>query len=327
MTSRPKLSVLIAALLAATSAAAQGADDKAVAEQLFLQARALASRGAYAEACPKFEASLKLDPALGTQLNLADCWEKTGRTASAWALYREAANLAARSHQRKRERIARERAAILEPRLPMLVVKVPAASFLPGLVITRNGIPVDAALFGTAMYVDPGEQEILATAPQHREHTAKVTAEPGRQVLVEIPALERLPTPPPDLDLRPVAPAPIEPGRGHRRLAVVGIVAGGVALGVGVGFGVSAKLAWDRAFDDGLCREDTRQCTAAGQDLTDRARVRATVSTVLVGAGALLVAGGVVLWLTAPRRSEKRSAGITPVVGAGGAGLVVSGEF
>jgi len=33
-------------------------------------------KGNYAAACAKFDASNKADPAIGTQLNLAGCWEK-----------------------------------------------------------------------------------------------------------------------------------------------------------------------------------------------------------------------------------------------------------
>ena len=61
------------------------ADQVADAEALFDAARDLAKSGHYAEACPKFEASLELDEQLGTLVNLADCYENLGRVATAWA--------------------------------------------------------------------------------------------------------------------------------------------------------------------------------------------------------------------------------------------------
>src|SRR5688572_27933584 len=52
------------------------------ARELFLTAKRLAKKGDYEKACPKFEASLKLKSGIGTEFNLADCWEQIGRTAS-----------------------------------------------------------------------------------------------------------------------------------------------------------------------------------------------------------------------------------------------------
>src|SRR5437868_1261848 len=74
----------------ASNLGAQSAGDKATSEALFSDGRKLMADKKYGEACPKFEASLKLDPGLGAMLNLADCYEKNGQTASAWAEFREA---------------------------------------------------------------------------------------------------------------------------------------------------------------------------------------------------------------------------------------------
>ena len=68
----------------ASPAFAQSGSNKAAAEALFSEGRSLASAGKCDEAIPKFQASQKLDPGIGTLLNLADCYEKVGRTASAW---------------------------------------------------------------------------------------------------------------------------------------------------------------------------------------------------------------------------------------------------
>src|SRR6187200_393022 len=70
------------------------AAEKATAEALFDEALRLMHAGSFAEACPKFEVSQRIEAAVGTMLYLAECYEKIGRTASSWATFREAASLA-----------------------------------------------------------------------------------------------------------------------------------------------------------------------------------------------------------------------------------------
>ncbi len=141
------VSVVAASLiaLAQTPAAAQSGADKAAAEKLFNDARKLMKKGNYSEACPKLDASLKLDPALGTRLNLAKCYEEVGKLASAWGLYREAEDLA-KQNKDNRARFARSRAKALEPRLPQLVIKAPSEDEIPGLTVTRDGTTIDRGL-------------------------------------------------------------------------------------------------------------------------------------------------------------------------------------
>src|ERR1700735_1999583 len=98
---RSGLRVLLAAGIPASSvaaganAAAQAPSNSTVtAEALFEEARSLVAAGKYAEACPKFADSERLGPSVATLLNLANCWEKAGHTATAWATYREAASAA-----------------------------------------------------------------------------------------------------------------------------------------------------------------------------------------------------------------------------------------
>ena len=57
--------------------------DTAMAEALFQAGRACLERDRVEEACAKFSESQRLEPKLGTLLNLATCHEKLGKTASA----------------------------------------------------------------------------------------------------------------------------------------------------------------------------------------------------------------------------------------------------
>ena len=67
------------------------------AEVLFQEGKKLLKEGKIAEACDKLEASDRLESSIGTLLNLADCREKTGQLASAWAAFVKAAQSAKRS--------------------------------------------------------------------------------------------------------------------------------------------------------------------------------------------------------------------------------------
>src|SRR6185503_9463067 len=151
------------------------AANSATAQSLYDDGRRLLQQGRAGEACPKLEASQKLDPAPGTQFHLADCYEKIGRTASAWALFLEVAAQARSRIRAEQEKIARERASALEPKLSKLTFEVAAGARVPGLRVTRNGTEIDAALFGTPISVDPGPQRIVAEAPGYEAATLELS--------------------------------------------------------------------------------------------------------------------------------------------------------
>jgi hypothetical protein len=100
---------LLIAIAPAPVFAEPSAQDKAAAEVLFRSGTQLMDRRQFLEACEKFDASDRLDPALGTRLWLADCYDRAGKTASAWALFVEVADRAERGADRNpRPRAAAE---------------------------------------------------------------------------------------------------------------------------------------------------------------------------------------------------------------------------
>ncbi len=305
--------------------------DKAAAEALFDHAKSLYNAGRYAEACPKFAESQRLDAGVGTLLYLADCYAHVGRTASAWAGFREAAAAAKTAGQTEREKIARDRAAELEPGLSKLTILVAPSSEAAGAQVSRNGVLVGKVLWGTAFPVDPGVHTIEATAPGRKRWTTRIeVGERAASVSVNVPALELAPAAPPS-PRAPAASTDAGAGRGQR---AVGLVLGGlgvVGCAVGAGFGIQAMSKDGDAADH--CRgDDPTRCDARGVELGAQAHDAATFSTIAFGAGAAALAAGVVVFVTAPSpkgasRGTTARLAIAPRVGPGAGGLAVGGSF
>ena len=184
----------------AGSGALPGAtDSRALAEMLFFAGRGLMEAGRYAEACAKLSESYRLDPASGTLLNLGVCHQKEGKIASAWGEFRQALGDARKANRADREKLASEAIAQLEPELPFLTLVVPeAVRRIPGLVISRNGVPLNAAAWNTELPADPGEVEVEERAPDYkpidlkvklaRRQHATLTAEPLVLAPIERPS-------------------------------------------------------------------------------------------------------------------------------------------
>jgi hypothetical protein len=303
------------------------AGDPAGAQVLFDEGKKLMNDGRWAEACPKLEESEKLDPGMGTEFNLAVCYEHVGRTATAWAMYLGVASSARASGQAARERVAREHAAAIEPRLIKMAIVVRAGD--EGLRVTRNGIEVGRGQWGTMMPVDPGDQRVTAGAPGKRTWEKTVRATNG--ATIEIPVLEDEPARSGERPAqRAVMPAmaPVyaepEPRSGANTQRVIGGAlgaAGLVGVGVGIVFGLSSRDKRDEAA--AFCNAEN-QCTEPGLSLRDDAMRAGTISTVAFVAGGAALVGGIVLFATAPRGSSTRATlRATPTAG----GMSVSGRF
>lgn len=298
--------LLVALLAPATALANPSPREKAAAEALFQQGAALMAQENFAEACVKFEGSQELDPALGTMLRLADCYDRVGRTASAWALFQEAVAKAGASNQSEREQIATQRAKDLEARLTRVTLNVPSAARVPGLQLRLNGAVIPEASWNAPLPVDPGLQKVEASAPNHQTWSSNIEAPVGpNERAVEVPVLEAL-REEPRSEVAPAAPVaaalPIAPPQSGSALRTVGYVTAGVGLaGLAVG-GILGYRAYDLN-DQSLsqCRaSDPNACTPRGKSLRDDARSFATTSTIVAAAGGVLLAAGVTLVIAAP---------------------------
>lgn len=311
--------LLLAALTLSRPASAETSDAVA-AQALFDQAKALMAAGKASEACPKFAESERLDPGVGTLLNLAACYEASGRPASAWSTFLEAESAAKAANNAEGIRVSRARSAALAPKLAKLRVSLATAA-PEGLEIRRDGRLVGPEQWGLEIPVDPGKHTIAASAPGREPWQREVeVSEPGRALSVEVPELTRASAQSPDVPSPAPAPhsnsAPndTEPGAatqpeglGTQRWLSVGAGVVGVA-GVVVGsvFGLKSKAKHDEASDhcDGAACRDPE-----GVDLRDDARRAGNLSTIGFIVGGLGLAGGAVLWLTAsPRPSDAATA-------------------
>ncbi len=306
---------------------AQDASQQATAQALFDEGMRLFAEANYEAACEKFEASLKLVDAMGSRGKLAECYEKAGKTASAWAAYREVAVLAERAGQPRRAQVATERADRLKASLSYLTVVVPSEAQVPGLKITRNGILLIRGAYGTAIAADPGAQVIEVSADGYHAKTVEQALESGGRETVTIPVLEAKPVPKtPDLGLG--ASETQRPSSTQRIAGISAVAVGGGAVVVSAILGLSAKSKYDGAFDDGLC-DSNNQCNDEGVVAVDDARNLATVSTVFAVSGVILAGAGTYLWLSSPKResSQGQALQITPTGSHQDIGISLSGRF
>lgn len=342
------LGLAVALAAAARSAYAQPGT-AAIAEQLFDEGRELARSGRWALACPMFEASLRIEPALGAHLNLATCYENLGKPARAWGLYREVIDLAGKAGDVQRRDYAQSHAAALEPRLARLTIAAPVAAPIDrpaGFLVRWDGSPVPPGALGVDLYADPGPHEITAAAPGFETFTKTVTLVEGNTLAIAVPVLAaaavpaaELPAASPEDATRdlvivsqrlPDAPIGRADRSSPRRTLAIGLGAAGLTTaGVGLWFGVKARSrarqARQRCGEQLVC--NTVADLDAGRRLIHNARSDATVSTVLVAAGGAAIVGGVLVLLATPRTREQTTATLAPLIDDHGVGLAVVGKF
>ncbi|HKQ67919.1 MAG TPA: hypothetical protein VJT73_01205 [Polyangiaceae bacterium] len=321
------------------------ADEKAAAEALFDDGKRLMIEGEFGPACEKLEQSQRIDPAVGTLLYLGECYEKSGRTASAWATFREASSAARASGQAERARIGQDRAARLESRLVRLTIKVASENAaIEGFALKRNGEMIGKALWGVAIPVDPGEQVVEAAAPGYQPATQK-TAIDRQPVSVSIPPLAKLageptaatpaPTPPASSpDVGSVAPATTSafstsdrppPANLQRTIGITLGALGVVGLGLGAFFGLKAISNNKEA--EKHCPRGTKCEDPEGPSLAEEASHAAVASNITFAAGGVILATGAFIFLTAPSKPRTGVVRVMPIAGPRELGAAVGGSF
>lgn len=348
--------IALAACIASAPAMvfAQSAQDKADAEVLFNAAKSALAAGNFADACPKFAESQRKDPAIGTALYLAECYEKSGKIASAWAQFHIAEDMANQRHD-NRAALAKQRADRLSPS-KMTIVLSPEAKDTPGLEVKRDGELVGNAFFGLASPIDGGRHAIVASAPGKRafEWSGDV-AQQGGAITVTIPKLESgtspvatatvtapIPTVSATATVTPTAtatetqpPPPDTGGGGMSGVKVAGIVIGSVGL-VAMGSSLIVNIVAKNDYGSSLTTNPGHTCIDGTAPIkcgnpqdaataNNAVNLANYVGTTLFVSGAVLTAAGIVMFLVAPKSKPKANAALvlTPAIG----GAMLSGRF
>ncbi len=311
-------------------ASAQGADAQraATAQGLFDTAVEEMKKGDLDSACPRLEEVTRLVPdAVGAKVELARCYERWGRIASAWTQWTRVEALARRKGQSDRQTEAAARAEALRSRVARLTVEVSSdAAATPGLTVRRGPVDVGRAQWGTSVPIDTGTHEIVATAPGYVPFRTSIRiAADGDSRVVKVPALEMAAAEPATAPPPARSPLPSEDGSAGQWRQPVGITAvavGGAGIALGGVLGVLAIAKNDESNGPGLCDAATDRCSFDGRELRRDALGLATGSTIAFVAGGVIAAGGLVLWLTAPSKDGERGAGASVGVGPRGVWLM-----
>lgn len=306
-----RLGLACAIVLVASAARADKLTD---AEELFRRAKGLMAEKKDREACPLLEESQRLDPQMGTLLNVAICHENVGKIASAWGEFRAVEQQARTAGRDDRVKLAHDRAAKLEPRLPRL--KIVAVEHPTGLVVKVDGEPKGEPLW-PGVAVDPGTRIVEVSAPNKLPATVKAKVDDeGALVTVTLPKLEDAPIP----KVGPVVDPDAERRENERHSAnrakkTAGVVVGASGIAALVAGGVFGVLAITT--DHGATSACPAPCVAesnaarTADDHTDHAFAFANIANVAIPVGAIATAIAAYLFFSAGP-TAKRSAFLGP---------------
>ncbi len=308
----------LALLAGSTGARAAGGEDP---EKLFADATALMEKENYAEALPKLETAQKLDPGIGTQFNLAVCYEKLGRLGSAWRNYTAVVQLAHVSGKKAREDAAKEKLAALAPRAPKLAIRAQPQDKADVIVRVDGVILAKEDLTGYP--VDPGEHRIEASASSKKPWALAIPTPPdGTTKDIEIPLLEVV------KGETKVVTVTHETTNGRRTL---GFVLGGVGVaGIAAGAVTGILLLGAKSTADDHCKP--RCVTADGRpdqegiDAVNRGNTLIPINAIAFGVGVVGLAAGAYFILTSKQPSTAAMT-VTPLVGHDSAALSLSRAF
>ena len=295
----------------------------ATAEQLFQEGRQLMQEGSrIQEGCAKLAQSQALDPAAGTLLNLAECYEKLNQLSTAFATYKQAW---AAANERKRTdwaSFAEERMRSLEPRLPRIRF---TGQKPQGAHVELDGRPLAGVDPGVSLRVDPGDHRIVVVLGEREivVRTVRVAEATTTDVsLDESPGPKGAPAPSPS-----PAPAPAPSNAGGGISPAVWIL-GATSLAAFAGTG--SLLFVREAQIDSIVRDCGKDGTALPPALYASCSTRGvgTMTALAIGGfalGAGLAAAALIVHLTSNSQDTSHATGARAMCapGFGGATCVL----
>jgi hypothetical protein len=153
--------------------------------------------------------------------------------------------------------------------------------------------------------------------------------QPGAQIVVEMPELENEAVAPAANSSATSADAIASKPKSGSTQRVAAVAVGGagvVGLAVGTFFGLKATSNWSDVKNH--CSSYPNGCDGDAVSLHDSAERAATISNITFALGLAGVAGGAILWFTAPSAARESAALPTSIrVGFDGRQLLVRGTF
>ena len=296
-------------------------ESKARADKLFEDGRKYLAAKEYALACTAFEQSHAADPAIGTQLNIALCYEEWGKLASAYRAFLEAERLA-KEKKDKRAAGARKKVDELAEKSPKFVFDLPANAD-PSTVLLFDDKQLEIAKLADDLLVDPGAHTLEIRVPDRPVKKQQLEAVVGerKRIPIELPVAE---TPKVILPPNAVVTTPRRKGRLYGGIALS--VGGAAAIGIASIVALAARQDYANAAGDcpgGACT--TREAYDATQD----ARFKANMMTFVAGGGVALVGVGVYLIVTSAGKRVEQPAQVTlrPLATPDSIGLAIGGSL
>ncbi len=296
-----------------------GPAEKARADKLFDDGRKYLAAKEYALACTAFEQSQAADPAIGTQLNIALCYETWGKFGSAYRAYVEAERLA-KAKSDARAKGAHTKISELTAKVPHLQVTIPA-ELDPSTVFLFDAKEIERAALTTEMFLDAGTHRLEARVPGQPPKLVTIELADGdhKAIALDVPKPIVVAPPPPP----PVPKEVVVRSSGKLYGGVALGVAGVAAIAIGSVVALGARSDYNTAIGNcpmGVCNQ------RSDFDATQNARSRANEMTFVGAAGVVMVGVGVFLVVTS-KHVEHAPVAIAPIISPTGLGLAIGGAL